>query len=209
MSMLPCPKCKDPVNTEENVFCPNCGTPVGLPPVPAFIPSQGPQTPPEPPAAVPPAGGNPTQQIPVQERPAIMPQPQYCCPPNGMPAAPQQDWRGNPQPAYLNQPVYYQPVYYQQAPAPKRASNGPAITGLVFGAVSLFMTLMAVALTLGDWNRTANFFSLCIALAIPGEVLGIVSVCRRTPKKLLGILALVFAAAAHFVCFSANFISRF
>lgn len=182
MSMLPCPKCKDPVNTEENVFCPNCGTPVGLPPVPTFIPSQGPQTP---------------------------PQPQYCCPPNGMPAAPQQDWRGNPQPAYLNQPVYYQPVYYQQAPVPKRASNGTAITGLVFGAVSLFMTLMAVALTLGGWNRTANFFSLCIALAIPGEVLGIVSVCRRTPKKLLGILALVFAAAAHFVCFSANYISRF
>ena len=42
----------------------------------------------------------------------------------------------------------------------------------------------------------------------PGEVLGIITVCRKSPKKILGILSLSFAAAVHLICITANMISR-
>ena len=157
-----------------------------------------------PPVPVQPAAGNPQftppqasqyqpPQVPANQQSVFQPQEQPYCAPQGQPGYPQ------------NQPVVYQPVYYYPPVQKKKTGMGAAITGLVFGAASLYMTLMELLALLLD---SGGSFALPILLAIPGEVLGIITVCRKKTKKILGILALSFAAAAHLVCITANMISR-
>lgn len=153
----------------------------------------------------------PPQASPYQQ-PAPQPMPPYCAP-QGQPPVyatppqfPPHGQPGYPQPQ--NQSTPYQPVYYYPPVQHKRPGNGPAVTGLVFGATSLAMTLFVLLALLSGAAVPEGTLSFLIALAIPGEVLGIVSVCRKTPKKILGILSLSFAAAAHLICITANMVSR-
>lgn len=172
-----------------------------------------------PPVPVQPAAGNPQftppqasqyqpPQVPANQQSVFQPQEQPYCAPQGQPPVytappqyPSQRRPGYPQ----NPPVVYQPVYYYPPEQKKKSGNGAAITGLVFGAASLYMTLMELLALLLD---SGGSFALPVLLAIPGEVLGIITVCRKRTKKMLGILALSFAAAAHLVCITANMISR-
>lgn len=180
-----------------------------VPPMPGQPAAENPQfTPPQMPQHQPqqaPVNQQPVFQPPVPPAPA--PVPPYCAPQGQPPvytAPPQYPSQGRP--GYpQNPPVVYQPVYYYPPEQKKKSGNGAAITGLVFGAASLYMTLMELLALLLD---SGGSFALPILLAIPGEVLGIITVCRKRTKKMLGILALSFAAAAHLVCITANMISR-
>lgn len=156
----------------------------------------------------------PPQASPYQQpAPQPMPQPPYCAPQGQQPvyaAPPQfppQGQPGYPQPQ--NQSAPYQPVYYYYPPVQhKRPGNGPAVTGLVFGATSLAITLFVLLALLSGAAVPEGTLTFLIALAGPGEVLGIITVCRKSPKKILGILSLSFAAAVHLICITANMISR-
>lgn len=233
--MLPCPRCKDMVDPEEYRFCPNCGTPIVLPQESAVQPvlreaSGGAEFS----APQPQIQASAPQEMPQQARMPETPQTQQVSPPSperfasaapekpSVPTTPEQPAQVNQDAISQQEPLYHRtppqfpmnqqpvcrPMYDHPPVQKKRRGNGLAVTGLVFGATSLTITLFVLVVLLSGAAVPEGTLPFLIALAGPGEVLGIVSVCRKTPKKILGVLSLSFAAAAHLICITANMISR-
>lgn len=176
--MLQCPKCKDFVDSERNAFCPNCGTPLTEPQ----------PTPQDEPAICPPV--QKAVEQPVQEQsPVQQPVYQYIQPGQPLPQPPQ----GVQQVVYICQP----------APRPR---NGGAITGFVFGTIALSAMFWWFLNTLRG-NSGANP-SMLIVLSVPGLVLGIVSMCKKScTKRVFAVLALIFSAFVLLVSLAGAVIS--